>query len=328
MANPADIKPSWSKVGTKVSLLGTIDASLAAPEWEFIDTTYKSVWPSPGKGLVHHGIHASGKAMNTAQDVTLGRNNPGLQISGPATPMSLAILLMSLLQDENYSVPDLAYKPQIFDDHTKNVANMFLQVESGLSGSLVWHMKGGVVSKIDLDFPAVDDELGKVTYSADIMGASSTRDTAFTSGSPALDTGTPLLSSAFSVKINGVAAKHVSMKVSLTNGAAKGMNAGATPDHMTLGPFGYSGELVLVHTGDNTDDWGDLFGFHEAKTATRLEIYNTGVFDLAFDALLQEPKISEQGNVFIWTIPFEQVYVNSSSLVLAIDSATDVYNWS
>lgn len=325
MANPADVKGTWQKSGVRIALTDSITSG-PVPEWVLLETNFGVTWPSANKPLVHHGMHASGKAISTSQDVTLGRENPMLTLQLPLTSYAVTILTCSLLQDENWTLGSLQYQPQVFDDHVKSVATMFLYAEVGLASGAVYKCKGGVVTRLKVNLPAVDSDLGKATLEADIMFASVTRATSF-SGAGTLDPGTPLLTSQHVVSIDAGVAPFVSASFEMTNGAAKGMNAASTPDHITVGPFGLSGNLDLLFTNSNADDWGDLEAGHEAKTVFDLLVSVGSTYSMDFDVLFGAPSKKDQGNVYVVSFPFEPSYVDATRPAFTFDHASDLFNW-
>ncbi len=325
MAYPDTIVASYRKQGTRLALGSSISATPNL-EWELIDTSFKEVWPHPNKSLVKHGISANGKALRPAQNFTLGRAEPMASISSPLTVRSFGILMQSLWQHEGWDSVD-SYAMLPYNTHAKSVCDMFMSVEAGIAGQGIYKGVGGVASSVTLTFPPVDAELGKCTISADIMFANASRTTAYSSGTPTIDPGTPILTSAIDLALDGSGVPFVSGSVSLSNNLAKGLNAGDTPDYFALGDLSVTGEAVVI-LSNTTDTWETLMDAHEAKTVVELVFSNSGVLNISLDALLGPPSFQEQGNVFLVRFPFEAVYVDATRPSASVTTGTDIFNWS
>lgn len=336
MAHPTNVKAAWTKPGFRVALVGAIDAATSTTmEHILLDTNTDAIWPHPSKELTHHGISANGAPFRTAQDVTLGRVEPSFTVECPLTTRSLLILGGSLLQDENHD-GSTGYSMQVYDAAAKSIADMYMNCEAGIAGAAtaVYKVQGAIVRTLRVTAPPVGPDLGKVMLSAEIIAANSTPATAYTAGSPTLDPGTPQLSSgyAMTLNINGAGSatfEHVSFDLTATNNAEKGLNAGATPDHMSLGEFSATGNISVVFTSaaDASDGFYAMDQAHQNKHTTEILLSIGSHHNFLMDALIGKPTMSRQGNVFVAQFPIEAVYVDANSFRIGVDSVSDVVNW-
>lgn len=337
MANPGNVIAAYKKIGARVALVGEINAATStAPEFELLNTNYSDLFPDPNKSVEDWGMPSAGSPLKTAQNFTLGRVEPDFALTLPLTEYGLSIGLISLCQYEGYvGSPDFAYKPVPNGNLTASVASLFMNVEAGIagSGSTVYKVQGCVVKTLKVTAPPVGPDRGKVMMEWTVLAANSTPATAFTSASPTVDPGTPILSDQYVVSIDtgsgSGAIKHVGFDITMDNNAAKGLNAGATPDHHTLGDFMATGNLSVLLTS-STDEYKSLVDAYRAKTVVEI-IHSVGSHhNFSFDVILTaKPSLSKQGNVWVCSFPWRAVNVDATrpSFAVVASSNTDYLNW-
>lgn len=326
---------TWQKVNNVVAT-SAIDASPSAIEHQLADETYMSVWPFPARPLVEFNMASNGKAVMPSRSIRIGRQNPSWQVKGPVTPTFLALGLTNFCQDENYS--STAYLPRVAGNHSLARATLFHQYETGMPGASVLGLlkaKGGVVSGYTLDIPApVDGEPGMPSLTYDYIGASvDDNDGSFTSGTPTVDTASPLLSTDFSISLDsgGGAANilFVSANIVGRNNAKRSPNNEATASYISIGRYSITGTLKVVLTSGVGEAWDLLNQAHLAETIYTMVIYSTanGGHSQTHKVRFGPPQVDPNDNDFLVSFPFTSVYVIGSNQPSYSITMSDVINY-
>lgn len=325
---------TWQKVNNVIATSG-ISVTPSAQELQLADETYMSVWPFPNKPLVTFPMASNGKAVLPSRAVRIGRQNPSWQVKGPVTQTLLALGLTNFCQDENYS--STAYLPRVAGNHGSAIATLFHHFETGMAGSVngLLKAKGGVVSSYTLDIPApVDGEPGMPSLSLDYLGASvDDNDGSFTTGTPTVDTGSPLLSTDFFISLDdgGGAANILFVSASITgrNNAKRSPNNEATASYFTIGRYTIDGTIRVVLTDGVGDAFDILNDAHQAETVLTMVIYATanGGHSQTHRIRVGAPQVEPGDNDFIVSFPFQSLYVPGANQPSFSITMSDTINY-
>ncbi len=306
--------------GVKLALTSGITASSAALEHELRDAKL-AVWPKARKPVIVDAASGSGKPIRDASNYRLGRVNPAFTIEVPPTTTGLAIGFCLLLQQESYGSGKYT-----FGQYTSQAATLFAHVEGGVSG-LVYKAVGSVVRTLGLTIPPVGEDRGQASLRLDMIAANASRQAAFTAGSPVVDAGAPKETADFYLKLATAAKSFVGIDLSITNNAAGSPTSAETSEAILLGELGITGSLTVLSTTTSDEEYDQLMDAHEAKTTIEIEVGVSGHHKIVFDALIDSPEETEQGNVVVARFPFRAVYVDAGSFAAEVNSAADILNF-
>lgn len=326
----ANATGGWVKKGTRFGPSDVITGTSDNPTIEIRDAQTE-VWPTPNRNVGNFDVRAGGDPMINTADYVLGRPEPMFSVRCPFTLTNYLLIALSFFQKTSFLATPNRYSITPYTRSNIQPATAgeggFMTVEAGIGTDSVWRAVGAVCKSWSATIPSVGSDGGRPELSSDWIAANSTRASAFT-GTPTVNTDQVFASYNFEWAIaasdSGWSISSpvvVSMDMSWQNAADYSPNIGTTVDAMFLGPLSGSGSVSILLDAVSAGQFDRLMDAYESLDPVHFTL-NASAFQsyalLEWDALLQNPTFSVQGNAIVATFPWVAARYTSSGRPIAI----------